>query len=160
MEPAFVVDLLDEAGKVINDVVEGFEGHRVDRLDLQRLHEALRLGVVVKIASAAHRARQAVCFHRFAEICAAYWAAPIGMMNAAGRRLAPFNGRLQGCHRQPRIDRSANGVADDHARPGVENDCDLDEAGRQRDIGYVGDQSWFGPVGTMSLVDWGRSGPS
>ncbi|WP_167514817.1 hypothetical protein [Mesorhizobium intechi] len=37
MEPAFVLDLLDEAGKVINDVVEGFEGHRVDRLDLQRL---------------------------------------------------------------------------------------------------------------------------
>ena len=30
--------------------VEGFEGHRVDRLDLQRLHEALRLGVVVWVA--------------------------------------------------------------------------------------------------------------
>jgi len=40
MKPAIVVDLLDEAGKVFCDVLEGFEDHRVDRLDLQRLDEA------------------------------------------------------------------------------------------------------------------------
>ena len=40
MKPAIVVDLLDEAGKVFCDVLEGLEDHRVDRLDLQRLDEA------------------------------------------------------------------------------------------------------------------------
>jgi hypothetical protein len=35
MKPAIVVDLLAEAGKLFCDVLEGFEDHRVDRLDLQ-----------------------------------------------------------------------------------------------------------------------------
>ncbi|MET4690227.1 hypothetical protein ABIE76_001244 [Sinorhizobium fredii] len=30
MEPAFVADLFDEVGKVFGDVLEGFEGHRID----------------------------------------------------------------------------------------------------------------------------------
>jgi hypothetical protein len=58
MEPAVVVDILDEVGKVFSDIVEGFENDRVNSFDLQRLHEALGLGVVVGIASAAHRADQ------------------------------------------------------------------------------------------------------
>jgi hypothetical protein len=40
MKPAIVVDLLDEAGKAFSDVLEGFEDHRVDCLDIQRLDEA------------------------------------------------------------------------------------------------------------------------
>ena len=52
MEPALVVDLLDEVGKVFSDVFEGFEGHRIDRLDLQRFHEAFGLGIIVRIAAA------------------------------------------------------------------------------------------------------------
>ena len=60
MEPPGVVDLVDEARKVGGDVVEGLVGHRVDRLDLERLHEALGLGVVVGIAAPAHRADEAV----------------------------------------------------------------------------------------------------
>jgi hypothetical protein len=33
MEPAFVVDLLDEVGKMFSDVLEGFERHRIDGLN-------------------------------------------------------------------------------------------------------------------------------
>src|SRR5271169_4148464 len=55
METASVVDVVDEPWKVLGDVGEGFVGHRIDRLDLESLHEAFGLGVVVGIASAPHR---------------------------------------------------------------------------------------------------------
>ena len=45
METASVVDLVDEPWKVPGDVVEGFVGHRIDGFDLERLDEALGLGV-------------------------------------------------------------------------------------------------------------------
>src|SRR4051794_39068979 len=51
VEPARVVDLLDEAGKVVGNVVEGLECHWVDGFDLEHLHEALGLGVVVWVAA-------------------------------------------------------------------------------------------------------------
>jgi hypothetical protein len=60
-EPAFVVDFPDEAGKLFGDVLEGFESRRIDCLDLQRLHETLRLGVVIGVASAAHRTEARSC---------------------------------------------------------------------------------------------------
>src|SRR5271156_5601176 len=55
METTSVVDLVDDPWKVLGDVGEGFVGHRIDRLDLESLHEAFGLGVVVGIASAPHR---------------------------------------------------------------------------------------------------------
>ena len=62
MEPPFVVDLVDEAGKVGGDVSDvgevGVLGD-VDRLDLERLEEALEARVVVRVAAPAHRATAA-----------------------------------------------------------------------------------------------------
>jgi hypothetical protein len=58
MKPVFVVDLLDEVRKLLDDVLEGFESHWVDSLGLQRFHEALGLCVVIGIASAPHGAEQ------------------------------------------------------------------------------------------------------
>lgn len=57
--------------------------------------------------------------------------------NHARRRLSPVNGRLQGGHRQPCVDGPTDGVTDDQPRPGIENDGDVDETGRQGDIGDV-----------------------
>jgi hypothetical protein len=51
------------------------------------------------------------------------------MVNAAGKWLSPADGRSQGGDRQARINRAANGVADDQARPSIEDDGDVDEAG-------------------------------
>jgi hypothetical protein len=66
MEPVFVVDLLDEVGKVLCDVVEAFEGHRVDSFDLESFHEAFRLGVVIGVTPASHRTDQISRFQRLA----------------------------------------------------------------------------------------------
>ena len=45
---------------MLRDVLRALEGHGVDALDLQRLHEAFHHGVVVGVATASHRADQAV----------------------------------------------------------------------------------------------------
>src|SRR3954463_6165427 len=61
MEPPRVVNLVDEPGKVRRDVLESLVGHQVHRLDLKRLHEALRLGIVIRVAASAHRSNKPVC---------------------------------------------------------------------------------------------------
>jgi hypothetical protein len=53
-----LVDLIDEPRKIVDDISQGFIGYRIDSLDLERLHEALRLGIVVRIAAPAHRAER------------------------------------------------------------------------------------------------------
>src|SRR5215813_11795647 len=47
VQPASVVDLVNEAGKIRGDVLECFVVHKIDGFDLQRLDEAFGLGVVV-----------------------------------------------------------------------------------------------------------------
>ena len=56
MEFAGVVDLIDKAWKIGGDVFEGFVIHQIDGLDLKGLHEAFGLGIVIGIATSAHRA--------------------------------------------------------------------------------------------------------
>src|SRR5262249_7609724 len=46
VQPASVVDLVNEAGKIRGDVLECFVVHKVDGFDLQRLDEAFGLGRV------------------------------------------------------------------------------------------------------------------
>lgn len=40
IEPALVVDLLDEAGKVFGDALKGLQGHRINRLPMPRVAAA------------------------------------------------------------------------------------------------------------------------
>lgn len=58
MQSSSIVYLLDEDRQSSGNVVEGLVAREIDFLDLQRLHEALRLGIVVGIADAAHRPTQ------------------------------------------------------------------------------------------------------
>jgi len=60
MEPTAVVNCDDKSWKVLDDIGEGFEGHRINRLDLESLHEAFRFSIVIRIAAAAHRPDQAM----------------------------------------------------------------------------------------------------
>jgi hypothetical protein len=104
MKPAFVVDLLDEVGKVLGDVFEAFEGHRVDGFDLEGFHEAFRHGVVIRIASTSHRADQLPGLQPFAIRLGSILRAAIGVMDAARRRLSSRDGGLQGRDRQTGVD--------------------------------------------------------
>ena len=128
MKPAAVVDLVDEAWKAFCDVADGFVGHWVDRFDLQRLHEALRFGVIVGIAVPAHRADEAMAVEGLPIGLRGILGAAIRVMKAAGRRSSVLDCSVQGGERQPNIDGSADGVADDAARPSIENHGDINEA--------------------------------
>lgn len=56
VQAALIVNIVDEPGRLLGDFIEGLERHRIDRLDFERFHEALRLGVVVRVSAPAHRA--------------------------------------------------------------------------------------------------------
>src|SRR5215471_15447917 len=60
VESAVVVDLVDEAWKVSCNILEGFVGHQIHSFDLECLHEALGLGIIIRIAAPAHGADEAV----------------------------------------------------------------------------------------------------
>jgi hypothetical protein len=51
VEPAFVVDLVDEARKRVNDIGERLVAAEIDFLGLERLYKALCLGVVIGVAA-------------------------------------------------------------------------------------------------------------
>jgi hypothetical protein len=72
-------------------------------------------------------------------------------MKAAGRRFAVLDCGVPSRERQPDIDGSADGVADDAARPGVEHHRDVNEARRDCDVGDVGDPELIGAVDDFVL---------
>ena len=88
METASVVDLVDEPRKVLGDIGEGFVGHRIDGFDLEGLHEALGLGVVVGVASAPHRSDETAAKQGFPIGLSGILRTAIRVVNAAGRRPA------------------------------------------------------------------------
>jgi hypothetical protein len=58
VQPAPVVNLIDEARKPRDHLLEALVVAEVNLLALERLHEALGLAVVVRIAASSHRAHQ------------------------------------------------------------------------------------------------------
>jgi hypothetical protein len=60
VKSACVVDLINKAWKVSGNIIERFVGHQIYGFDLERLHEALSLGVVIRIAASAYGANEAV----------------------------------------------------------------------------------------------------
>src|SRR5512147_1982357 len=59
------------------------------------------------------------------------------MMNASVRRLTHVDGGLQRGERQPGVDRFTDGIADDAARPRIEDHRHIDDADGDGDIGDV-----------------------
>jgi hypothetical protein len=70
----------------------------------------------------------------------------IRVMDAAWRWLAPLDRHFQGGDGEPGVQGPADGVADDAARPGVQDHRDVDEAGGDRDIGKVGNPQPIGAI--------------
>jgi hypothetical protein len=77
-----------------------------------RLHEALRLGVVVRIAAPAHRTDEAVLGEELAIRLGSILRAAIRMVHASRRRPPHADGGLQRGEREAVIDRAADRVTD------------------------------------------------
>ena len=82
------------------------------------------------------------------------------MVDAARRGPPRSNGRFERRYGETRIDRSADRIAHDPARPGIEDDRDIDEADSDRDVGDVGDPELVRPVSRDVLGKVGKIGPS
>jgi hypothetical protein len=67
VEPAAVVDFIDEAGKWRDHFVEALIVAEVNLLTLERLDKALGFAIIVRIAASPHRAEQRMR-HQFVPI--------------------------------------------------------------------------------------------
>ena len=110
MEFAGVVNLVDEAGKVGCNVLEGFVCHQIHGFDLECLHEALGLGVVVGIAAPAHGAGETVLLQGGAIVIGGILRSTVGMMHATPWWIAGADGGLECSNSEPCIDRAADGL--------------------------------------------------
>jgi hypothetical protein len=61
MQPAAIVYVIDEVRDVRGGILEALLGHRIVGLDLQCLHDALGICIVVRIAAPPDRADQTMC---------------------------------------------------------------------------------------------------
>ncbi len=68
------------------------------------------------------------------------------MKHASGQRPTQGHRLFEGCDGVPCIEAAADRVADDAARPGVEDDGDIDEPGGDCDIGQVRHPELVGAV--------------
>jgi hypothetical protein len=134
VEPARVVDLVDEARKIGCDIGEGFIGHQVYRLHFERFHEALGFGVVVGIARPAHAALKASLGEPCRVLARSVLDAAIGVVDEAGRRIARGDRLIERVHGQARLEMVVERPSHHSAREGVDDDGEIDESLRQPDI--------------------------
>jgi hypothetical protein len=76
-------------------------------------------------------------------------------MDAARRQLPFLDRDGQGSERQTRIDGPADGVANNEAGPGVQNDGDINEATHDGDVVDIGDPKL---VGSIKRYGFGKVG--
>ena len=112
VQPASVVNLVDEVREAGDDLFEALIVAEIDLLALEGLHEALRLAVVVGVAAPAHRAHHAMR-RQFGPIGLGGVLRPaVGMMNQTWWRMAKADGCTQRRQRQSRVDLAPERVAD------------------------------------------------
>ncbi len=112
MEPLFIVDLIEESGCAIHDILGGLVFVEINLFVFHRFDEALRLGVVVRIASAAHRPAQAPFSQHLPVSRRTVLAVLVGVMNATGLWSAIGQRFAQPRKRQPGVDLPRDRVAD------------------------------------------------
>src|ERR1700756_5078867 len=123
-----IVHIFDEARQRAGNVIESLVLHQVDLLDLEGLHEALGLGIVVWVAASTHRTLEAVLGKLGAIIFSGILRTPVGVMDAPWRRLARRDGSAQRGKRQTCIDPLADRIADNSPSPGIQDRRKVNEA--------------------------------
>jgi len=139
VQPVGVVDVFDEGADAGVGVGEIGVGSPVDLLDLERLHEAFGLGVVVRVARPAHRALEAERFEPGGVFARGVLHAAVRMVDEAGRRVARGDRLVQRRKRQARLQMIVERPTDDLARESVDDDGEIDEPFAEPDESDVGD---------------------
>src|SRR5215470_17835120 len=104
VQPLAIIDLFDEAADHFLCLMGVAVAAPVYFLLLERLHEALRFGVVVGVADAAHAGPDAVRFQHRRVVAASILNTAIGVMDeAAGHGMALLNGHVQRIDGEARV---------------------------------------------------------
>lgn len=133
------MNAVDEWQKQRCNILERLERHRVDRLDLERFQEASGLDVVMGIALPPHRPDDTVLGVHFAIDSRHILRPTVGMVDETGRWPSACYRGLERDGGRSCIVRPSDSKSNDPARSGVEDDRDIGEAARDRDVGQVRD---------------------
>lgn len=139
MQSASIIDVFEEGADMDFGLVDRRIEFAVHFLLLQRAHEALGLGVVIRVAGAAHADQDAARLQPFAIVGAGILHAPVGVVDEAGLGVSGGQGHVERLDGQARFEMVGERPADHPARKGVENDGQIDELPGQPDISNVGD---------------------
>ena len=145
MQPASIIDGFEEGADMGSGLVDRRISFAVHFFLLQSAHEALGLGVVIRVAGAAHADPDATLRQLFAIVGAGVLHAPVGVMDEAGLWVSGGQGHVERLDRQARLEMVGERPADHLARKGVENDGQIDELPGQPDISNVGDPDLIEP---------------
>ena len=111
---------------------------QVDLFVLERAHEALGFGIVIRVAGAAHADLDFVVLQDRDVISSRVLDALIRMMDQSRMNSACLQRHLQSRQRQFRIDVARDGPADAAAAVGVQQHGQIDEVAPQTNISDVG----------------------
>src|ERR687892_852707 len=104
----------------------------IHRLDLQRLHEALRLRIVVGVAAPTHRADEAMVGKELAVDLGRVLRATVGVVYASRGRFPGTEGGLECRQRESGVERAADRIPDHPARPGGGGGGEVEGSRRER----------------------------
>ena len=134
VQSASIIDVFEEGADIGSGLIDRRISFAVHFFLLEGSHEALGLGVVIRVAGAAHADQDAAPRELFAIVGAGVLHAPVGVMDEAGRGISGGESHVERFDRQARLEMVGKRPTDHPARKGVENDGQIDELPGQPDI--------------------------
>jgi len=141
VQSAMVIKLVDKAREPRYHVFETAIVIEIDFLTFEGFHKTLGLGIVVGIATPAHRTDKTMLGQNLAIAFRGVLRPAVGMVDASWRGSARFYRDVQRCQRQPCIKTAGERVAYDPARPRIKHRCEIDEAFGNGDVTEIGTQT-------------------
>lgn len=134
-----IVDVLDERADLLSGVTNVAIERRVALFVLERLHEALRLCIVIRIGKAAHAGDDAMGVEQHGVVATCVLHAAVGMMHETSRPWASRRDRhLQRGDWQARVEVRLQSSAYDPSAEGIEHHGQICELFAHAHIGDVG----------------------
>ena len=155
MQPLAIVNVFDEEGKPVLDIVHRPVIPEVDLLGLQGLEEALGGRVVIGVAFPGHADPEAVMKERVHVVVGGILDPPIGVMNDSCRGIALSKGHPKGFQAQGRVDVARKRLADGPACEEVQDDRQVHEAALDADVGDIGHPDLIGSRNQQVLHEVG-----
>ena len=138
MQPLAIINVLDEVGKTILDIVHRPVLPEVDLLGLQGPDEALGCRIVVGVAFVGHADPEAVCKQLLHVVVGGILDPAIRVVDDPCRGSAKRQGHPEGLQAQGRVDAARQGMAHDPAGKEIQDDRQIHKAAQDGNVGDVG----------------------